>query len=164
MAMWLQAIRLFAAEIFLQHLQVLHHHILYLLLPETVYCQIILLLHLLQHISGKAVTDSVNWTNFSGGTTANLAGTLIGALTQKTYFRRFINGDACPLPGASGVTINVDKVNVSGTPANVTCYGNNNGSLHSQLQGEEHLILINGAMVPLLKISQILLLVLTQLQ
>ena len=73
--------------------------------------------------------DSLNWNNVTGGNTTNLAGALIGALSQKTYFRRIINGDACSLPGASGVTINVDKVLLSGTPSNVTCYGYSNGSI-----------------------------------
>jgi hypothetical protein len=49
--------------------------------------------------------DSVNWTNVPGGTTQNLASALMGPLTQTTYYRRIISGDACVIAGASGQVV-----------------------------------------------------------
>ncbi|MBK8499303.1 MAG: hypothetical protein IPL52_10900 [Flavobacteriales bacterium] len=45
--------------------------------------------------------DSTNWTNINGATGQNLSGAQIGAITQTTYIRRIIGGDACILAGAA---------------------------------------------------------------
>ena len=68
----------------------------------------------------QSSTDSINWTDIPGGTTQNLAGSLIGPLSQKTFFRRIIGGDACVLSGVNGiVTVNVPlpTATISGTTA-----------------------------------------------
>ncbi|MBP7496096.1 MAG: hypothetical protein KA792_00325 [Bacteroidales bacterium] len=79
--------------------------------------------------------DSINWVDVTGGNTPNLAGTVIGAISQKTYFRRVVGGDACVLPGASAVVINIKNINVSGSIINVKCYGQNTGAINTTVSG-----------------------------
>ena len=78
----------------------------------------------------QSSTDSVNWTDISGGNTQNLAGALIGPVFQKTFFRRIIGGDACVLAGPSAQVVTVKTLVLTGTVNNnVSCYGGNNGSV-----------------------------------
>ncbi|MBX7182984.1 MAG: hypothetical protein K1X82_12800, partial [Bacteroidia bacterium] len=77
----------------------------------------------------QSSTDSINWTNIVGGTTQNLANSLIGSLTQTTYFRRVVNGDACIIPNAEDQVVVIKVYKVEGTVTNVTCNGANNGSI-----------------------------------
>ena len=74
-------------------------------------------------------TDSINWTNISGATTQNLAGSLVGPLFQKTFFRRIIGGDACVIEGSTDQIIVVTILEVAGTVNNVSCFNANNGSI-----------------------------------
>jgi hypothetical protein len=74
-------------------------------------------------------TDSTNWTDISGATFQDLAGSDIGQLFTKTYFRRIIGGDACILAGAADQVVTVKVVTVSSTTTNVSCNGEADGSL-----------------------------------
>ncbi len=75
----------------------------------------------------QSSTDSINWTDINNATTQNLAGSLIGPIFKKTYFRRIIHGDACVLADASGQTVTVSTLIVPATVNNVSCFGSNNG-------------------------------------
>ncbi|MCB0794927.1 MAG: SBBP repeat-containing protein, partial [Flavobacteriales bacterium] len=74
-------------------------------------------------------TDSLIWTDIPGATAQNLDGSLVGALSQKTFIRRIIGGDACILAGAADQVVTVQIIGVSGQVNNVTCNGANNGSI-----------------------------------
>jgi hypothetical protein len=73
--------------------------------------------------------DGNNWTSISGANTQNLAGNLIGNITQNTYFRRIINGDACVIPGAANQLVTVSVIDVDGTTTPETCLGASDGSI-----------------------------------
>jgi len=74
-------------------------------------------------------TDSINWANIPNANSQNLAGTDIGQLFAKTFFRRIIGGDACILAGAADQVVTVKVVTVSAEVQNVSCNGAANGSL-----------------------------------
>jgi gliding motility-associated-like protein len=74
-------------------------------------------------------TDSVNWTNISGATSQDLAGSLVGPLFQKTFFRRVIGGDACVIEGSTDQIVVVRVLQVPGTVTNASCFNANNGSI-----------------------------------
>ncbi|MCX6292579.1 MAG: SBBP repeat-containing protein, partial [Bacteroidetes bacterium] len=78
-------------------------------------------------------SDNTNWTNLAGATGQNLTGAQIGPLTQTTYFRRIINGDACVINGAVGQIIVLKVLKITGTVTNVTCFGQNNGSISTTI-------------------------------
>ncbi|HRP82358.1 MAG TPA: hypothetical protein PLY76_10690, partial [Flavobacteriales bacterium] len=80
-------------------------------------------------------TDSLNWVDISGATSQNLPGSLIGAVTEKTYIRRVIGGDACILAGAADQVVTVKLIQATGTVANVSCNGANNGSITASSTG-----------------------------
>ncbi len=83
----------------------------------------------------QSSTDSTNWTNISGGTTQNLSAALMGALYQKTYYRRIIGGDACVIAGAADQSVKVKVLSVPANITNVSCYGLNNGSITATPDG-----------------------------
>jgi gliding motility-associated-like protein len=71
--------------------------------------------------------DSINWTNVPGGITQSLDSALIGSLTQTTYFRRMIGGDACVIAGSDQVikvTVNPNLLIAVAVPAPI-CAGSN---------------------------------------
>ncbi|MBK8614519.1 MAG: hypothetical protein IPN85_13790 [Flavobacteriales bacterium] len=81
-------------------------------------------------------TDSVNWGNISGATSQNLDGSLIGSVTQKTFIRRIIGGDACVLAGAADQVVTVKLVSVDGTVTNALCSGTATGSITATSDGD----------------------------
>ncbi len=81
-------------------------------------------------------TDSVNWTDINGATGQNLSGQDIGIITQTTYVRRIIGGDACILAGAADQVVTVRIMSVSGVVENVSCNGGNDGSITATADGE----------------------------
>ncbi|MBL7983769.1 MAG: hypothetical protein JNM91_02160 [Flavobacteriales bacterium] len=80
-------------------------------------------------------TDSVNWADIAGSTGQNLTGAEIGVLTQKTYIRRIIGGDACILAGAADQVVTVRIMSVSGSVTNATCNGGADGSITATADG-----------------------------
>lgn len=87
-------------------------------------------------VSGGTITyqwqsssDNVNWTDIPGATGQHLPASQIGVLYSQTFFRRIISGDACVIEGLSGqiVTVNIPEINA--TINNITCTGENNGSI-----------------------------------
>ncbi|MGE0637405.1 MAG: SBBP repeat-containing protein, partial [Bacteroidia bacterium] len=74
-------------------------------------------------------TDSINWTDISGATSQDLAGSLVGPLFQKTFFRRVIGGDACVIEGSSDQIVVVRILQVPGTVTNSSCFNANDGSI-----------------------------------
>ena len=80
-------------------------------------------------------TDSTNWTDISGANAQNLPGTTIGALYQKTFFRRIIGGDACILAGAADQVVTVRIVTVTADVSNVSCNGAADGSITANSDG-----------------------------
>ena len=81
-------------------------------------------------------TDSVNWANISGATAQDLDGSLIGSVTQKTFIRRIIGGDACVLAGAADQVVTVKLVSVDGTVTDALCSGTATGSINATSDGE----------------------------
>ncbi|MBK7909912.1 T9SS type A sorting domain-containing protein [Candidatus Pollutiaquabacter sp.] len=81
-------------------------------------------------------TDSTNWSDIPGATSRDLPGTTIGALYQKTFFRRIIGGDACILAGAADQVVTVKIVTASGTVTDAACNGTATGSISATSDGE----------------------------
>ncbi|HNP47938.1 MAG TPA: T9SS type A sorting domain-containing protein [Bacteroidia bacterium] len=80
-------------------------------------------------------TDSMNWATIPGATAQDLPGTTIGALYQKTFFRRIIGGDACILAGAADQVVTVRIVSVSAQVTNVSCNGAHDGQIAASSDG-----------------------------
>ncbi|MFZ1689356.1 MAG: hypothetical protein WAU70_18180, partial [Flavobacteriales bacterium] len=80
-------------------------------------------------------TDSLNWNNIVGQTGQNILGTDIGPVTQTTFIRRIIGGDACILAGAADQVVTVRLMTASGTVVDVTCNGGTNGSITATADG-----------------------------
>jgi len=80
-------------------------------------------------------TDSTNWTNILNANSRDLAGTDIGQLFAKTFFRRIIGGDACILAGAADQVVTVKIITVSADVENVSCNGEADGSLTALSDG-----------------------------
>ena len=81
-------------------------------------------------------TDSLTWNDIPGATAQDLPGALVGPLTQKTFIRRIIGGDACILAGAADQVVTVRIIGVTAQVTNVTCNGANNGSITAQSDGQ----------------------------
>ncbi|MEO8067673.1 MAG: SBBP repeat-containing protein, partial [Flavobacteriales bacterium] len=81
-------------------------------------------------------TDSLNWSNIAGATGQNIAGAAIGPVTQTTYIRRIIGGDACILAGAADQVVTVRLMTASGTMAQPSCHGGANGTITATADGE----------------------------
>ncbi len=54
--------------------------------------------------------DNINWTDIAGATSQNLLGSSIGPISQTTYIRRIIGGDACVIDPGLVSSIIVDCV------------------------------------------------------
>ncbi|MBS1568208.1 MAG: hypothetical protein JST45_02085, partial [Bacteroidetes bacterium] len=80
-------------------------------------------------------TDSTNWVDIAGATGQNLPGSLIGAVTEKTFIRRIIGGDACILAGAADQVVTVKLIEANGTVTHVSCNGANDGSITAASTG-----------------------------
>ncbi|MBK7383201.1 MAG: SprB repeat-containing protein [Flavobacteriales bacterium] len=81
-------------------------------------------------------TDSLNWTNIGGATSQNLSGSSIGAISQTTYIRRIIGGDACILAGAADQVVTVRLMTVTGTATPALCNGGSTGSIVANADGQ----------------------------
>ncbi|MBK9147994.1 MAG: hypothetical protein IPM12_09300 [Flavobacteriales bacterium] len=80
--------------------------------------------------------DSLNWTDIPGATGQNLSGAQIGALTQDTYIRRIIGGDACILAGAADQVVKVRIMTADGTVTDALCNGAATGSITATADGQ----------------------------
>ncbi|HRD53873.1 MAG TPA: SprB repeat-containing protein, partial [Flavobacteriales bacterium] len=80
--------------------------------------------------------DSLTWSNIPGATGQNLSGAQIGALTQDTYIRRIIGGDACILAGAADQVVKVRIMTADGTVTNALCNGAATGSITATADGQ----------------------------
>ena len=75
-------------------------------------------------------SDSITWVNVPGGTSQNLADSLVAhlQLTKTTYFRRLIGADACIIAGDSDqvikITVNPPPVLVAAPTSSTICAGN----------------------------------------
>ncbi|TAH42166.1 MAG: hypothetical protein EYC69_06425, partial [Bacteroidetes bacterium] len=75
-------------------------------------------------------TDSVNWTNVSGGTSQNLNGSSLGAINQKTHLRRIMTGSSCNQSDTISNVITVQVMSVTCAVGNHgSCSGGSNGSV-----------------------------------
>ncbi len=83
----------------------------------------------------QSSTDSTNWTDIAGGTTQNLAPALMGALQQKTYYRRIIGGDACVIAGAADQSVTVKVLSVPAEVRNISCFGLSDGQIKATPDG-----------------------------
>ncbi|HNM69688.1 MAG TPA: hypothetical protein PKG57_08515, partial [Flavobacteriales bacterium] len=79
--------------------------------------------------------DSLNWTDIPGATGQDLSGSMIGAITQDTYIRRVIGGDACILAGAADQVVKVKLMTVGGTTTDALCNGTATGSATADADG-----------------------------
>ena len=80
--------------------------------------------------------DSLNWTDINGATGQNLPGSLIGAITQDTYIRRIIGGDACILAGAADQVVKVQLMTAGGSVTDALCNGAATGSIAATADGQ----------------------------
>ncbi|MBK9175978.1 MAG: hypothetical protein IPM46_06480 [Flavobacteriales bacterium] len=80
--------------------------------------------------------DSLNWTDILGATGQNLSGAQIGAITQDTYIRRIIGGDACILAGAADQVVKVRLMTADGTVTDASCNGTATGSIIATADGQ----------------------------
>ncbi|MCC6583325.1 MAG: hypothetical protein IT271_06455, partial [Chitinophagales bacterium] len=71
--------------------------------------------------------DSLNWTDIPGATSQNLSGSLIGPVSQKTFLRRIIGGDACVIE--QGFVLYVNTLSATGTFTNTSCQGTKDGTI-----------------------------------
>ncbi|MCB0508061.1 MAG: hypothetical protein KDD21_07175, partial [Bacteroidetes bacterium] len=71
--------------------------------------------------------DSINWTNVVGATSKDLPGSLLGPITEKTYIRRIIGGDACVIE--QGLVLYINTLSVTGVSTNTTCQGYGDGTI-----------------------------------
>ena len=89
-----------------------------------------------RHVPVAISTDSLTWNDIPGATAQDLPGALVGPLTQKTFIRRIIGGDACILAGAADQVVTVRIIGVTAQVTNVTCNRANNGSITAQSDGQ----------------------------
>lgn len=80
-------------------------------------------------------TDSLNWTDIVGAINQNLNGSQLGPVSQDTYVRRIIGGDACILAGAADQVVTVRLMKVIGTVTNVSCNGLADGTIQANANG-----------------------------
>ncbi len=81
-------------------------------------------------------TDSLTWTDIPGATGQDLSGSLIGPITQDTYIRRVIGGDACILAGAADQVVKVQLMTVDATVVDALCNGTATGSITATADGQ----------------------------
>ena len=81
-------------------------------------------------------TDSLNWNNIAGQTGQNIAGVDIGPVTQTTFIRRIIGGDACILAGAADQVVTVRLMTAGGTVVQPSCNGGSNGTITATADGQ----------------------------
>ena len=80
-------------------------------------------------------SDSLNWTNIPGATGQDLLGSQVGPITQDTYIRRIIGGDACILAGAADQVVRVRIMTVEGEENDPLCHGAATGSITATADG-----------------------------